>query len=439
MTKLLRLAVLAMALLGSLSAPAGAQGLIRDAEIERTLRNLSAPVFEAAGLEPDSVSIFIVNDPELNAFVAGGMNMFLNTGLLMRTDTPEQVLGVIAHETGHIAGGHLSRTGDAFQQAAATQILSALLGAGAAVLGAPQVGTAVIAGGATVAERGFLKFSRSQEQSADQAALAYLDDVEVTSQGLLEFFGTLESQRFLSGSRQDAYLRTHPLTRDRIRLIEAHLRRSPYKDAMLNEAVRADHERMVAKLVGFLQDPHVVLQDIRGEDNPSIYARAVATYRLPDMDSALGMVDQLIEQKPDDPYYHELRGQILFENGRIEPARQAYAKALDLAPYEPLIRFGLARCLMERGQRGDMAEAAVHLEEVVQEEPRNAQAWRQLGIAYGRTGEEGPSQLALAESAFITGQFDDARLYLNRADANLPQKGPQRLRLLDLQAALEAL
>ena len=90
---------------------------------------------------------------------------------------------MIAHETGHIAGGHLSRTMQAQQNAGISSIAGVLLGAAAAVAGAPQLGTAIIAGGATVAQSGFLKFSRGQEQAADQAAVTYLRALQMSPRG----------------------------------------------------------------------------------------------------------------------------------------------------------------------------------------------------------------------------------------------------------------
>ncbi len=189
------------------------------------MQRFTTPILEAAGLGAGSVRIYIVNDKQLNAFVAGGMNLFLNTGLLMRTETPDQLIGVIAHEVGHIAGGHLSRVNEPQSKAAAEAILAAVLGAATAAVGAPGLGTAIIAGGMQYAQAGLMRFSRGQEQSADQAALTYLDRTGVSAQGLAQFFQILESQNVLAVSSASPWLTSHPLTRDRIDFIESHVAR----------------------------------------------------------------------------------------------------------------------------------------------------------------------------------------------------------------------
>ena len=239
-------------------APAKAQGgfkVIRDVEIEVMLRDMTDPILEAAGISRGAVDLYIVQDKALNAFVAGGQNLFLNTGLLMRTDHPGQLAGVIAHEVGHIAGGHLSRVGGARDRAVAEVILSTVLGAAAAVAGAPALGTAIIAGGQTVAQGEFLSFSRSQEQAADQAGVSYLRRIGVSSAGLGEFFHILDNQSLLSASRTNPYLRSHPLTRDRIRFVESQVEPQANGDPGYPAEWEIAHSRMVAKLAAFLGDP----------------------------------------------------------------------------------------------------------------------------------------------------------------------------------------
>ena len=244
-----------LALLPYASARAQTISLIRDAEIEETLRQISGPILDAAGLGRNSVRMYIVNDPQLNAFVAGGSNLFLNTGLLMRTENVGQVAGVIAHEVGHIAGGHLSRVAGAQRRAAAEMILATVLGAAAAVAGAPGLGTAIITGGQSYAQNNLMRFSRSQEQAADQAAVSYLDRAAISSAGLAEFFKTLENQNVLAVSRTNPYLQTHPLTRDRIRFVENHVAGEGGRFSDLPPGWPLAHGRMVVKLQAFLLEP----------------------------------------------------------------------------------------------------------------------------------------------------------------------------------------
>jgi predicted Zn-dependent protease len=430
---LLVLAALCVAL------PAWAASLIRDAETEAVIDAIAHPIFTAARLDPESIDVYILNDEKLNAFVAGGQNLFLNTGLIMRTSGPDELAGVIAHETGHIAGGHLSRTQDAQANAGISSIAGMLLGAAAAVAGAPELGTAIMAGGATVAQRNFLKFSRTQEQAADQAAVTYLHSLRMSPEGLLAFFHVLETQNLRINADGSVYLRTHPLTRDRITFLEQQTAQSPYRDAKPNPTLVTAYDRVVAKLDGFLANPAQVLQRRTGDSVPDRYARAIAYYRQPDLPKALGLIDGLIADYPQDPYFHELMGQMLFENGRvkesIEPNRQALRYRSDAAP----LRYGLARSLLESGDERDLAEAAALLKDVVRVEPTNAGAWRFLGVAEGRLGHEGPSAMALAEQAVLVRNRKDAELYLRRAEQFVGPDDPDWFRMQDLARAVEEL
>ena len=425
-----------MALLPYGPARAASVSLIRDAEIEATLAQMAGPILEAAGLGRDEVSIYIVSDNQLNAFVAGGMNLFLNTGLLMRTEHAGQLAGVVAHEVGHIAGGHLSRVGGAQRRAAAEMILATVLGAAAAVAGAPALGTAIITGGQSYAQSGLMQFSRSQEQAADQAAVGYLDRVGISSAGLAEFFHVLENQNVLAVSRSNPYLQTHPLTRDRIIFVESRIRGEGAGD--LPAGWPTAHGRMVVKLQAFLLDPREVLQRYQGDDTLlGRYATAIALYRLPDLPAALKSIEALLAEYPDDPYFYELKGQMLFENGRVEEAIAPYRKAVELKPDAPLLRIGLAQALIESNMPGANGDASAHLEEAVAREPTNASAWRLLGIAQGRNGLEGVSNLSLAEYALLIGKQDDARLYAHRAEGKIDPSDPAWLRLQDVLRAIE--
>ena len=417
-------------------ARARSVSLIRDAEIERTLQRFTAPILEAAGLGSDAVRLYIVNDPQLNAFVAGGMNLFLNTGLLMRSEDPSQLIGVVAHEVGHIAGGHLSRVGTAQRKATAEMILAAVLGAATAAVGAPGLGTAIIAGGQSYAQEGLMRFSRGQEQAADQAALTYLERAGVSARGLAEFFRILENQNVLAVSRVSPYLQSHPLTRDRILFVENHV--ADRSAVALPDGWAEAHARMVAKLRAFLNDPREVLATYR--DDQSLigrYARAIARYRLPDLQQAIEEIDGLLAEHPGDPYFHELKGQMLFENGRVDAAVAPYREAVRLAPDSALLRIGLAQALIESGSPGGISEAADHLEEAIQRESSNAMAWRLLGIAEGREGQQGLSDLAFAEYALLVGKPEDARLYARRAEDKIAASDPAWLRLQDILRVLE--
>ncbi|MEZ5932508.1 MAG: M48 family metalloprotease [Alphaproteobacteria bacterium] len=420
-------------------AQAGAQSgfkVIRDVEIETYLNDITNPILDAAGISRGTVNLYIVQDKTLNAFVAGGLNLFINTGLLTRAEHPGQLAGVIAHEVGHIAGGHLSRVGGAQQRAVGEVILSTVLGAAAAVAGAPALGTAIIAGGQTVAQHDILRFSRGQEQAADQAGVSYLRQVGVSAAGLAEFFHILDEHSLLSATTENPFLRSHPLTRDRIRFVEAQVQ--PPKDGgpgyPSEWAIR--HERMVAKLEAFLDDPRRVLQKATSDSLTDRYRRAIALYRLPDLENAVAEIDALIADHPDDPYFRELKGQMLFENGRVEAAIAPYREAVRLKPV-PLLQIGLARALIESGSGDAGREAIDLLKAAVSGEPGNAGAWRLLGIAQGQAGEEGDASLSLAEWALLSGKADDARLHAKRAEARIKPNDPGWLQLQDILRAIE--
>ena len=422
-------------------AEAGAQKLsfIRDAEIENTIRTYAAPLFQAAGLEPSDVRIYLVNDRSLNAFVAGGQRLFINTGLIMRSKHAGQVIGVIAHETGHIAGGHLSRLQAAIANSTAQSILALVIGAAAVIgTGRGDVGAAIVAGGQSMGLRSFLHYNRTQESAADQAALRFLDATGQSSRGLLEFMELLGAQDLLSADRQDPYLRTHPLSRERVDAVQAHLSRSPNRDKAQPARIQELHRRMLAKLYAFLEPVPRTLRRYADSDTglAARYARAIAYYRKPDLGKALPLIDGLIAERPEDPYFHELKGQMLFENGRAAEALKPYETAVRLLPRSPLLRRGLAQVQLELGDPALIEPAIRNLRAALQRDAETPFTWRQLAIAYGRRGDMGMSAVALAEEALLKGDARQARYHAGKAGKLLPRGSIGWLQAQDiLQAA----
>ena len=419
------------------AAPSEARSLsmVRDAEIEETLRLYANPVFRAARLSPESIRLHLVNSDQVNAFVSNGMRIFLYTGLLRVSESPGQVIGVIAHETGHIVGGHLARLKGEVESRTAQAILSTALGAAAGIAtGDPRVAQAVISGGVTLAERGLLRHSRTEESAADQAALQYLDRSKISSRGFAEFLGILENRESIAGGNRDVYRRTHPLTEDRIQIVRDHTARSPWADADLPDKFHRRHARMVAKLDGFLSPPEETLARYDASDKgvAARYARAIAHYRIPNLGEALALIDGLIAEAPEDPYFHELRGQMLFENGRGAEALESYREAVRLAPHAGLIRVGLGRAAIEAGTRETLEEAVRNLREVVRRTPRNAGAWYWLGIAEGRSGRPALADLALAEHAILTGDVRRAASLAGRAVRKFPENSADWHRARDI-------
>ena len=437
---------LSICLVMNWAPPAAAQqsrlSLLRDAEIEHTIRIYATPIFDAAGLDPSAITLYLIDDNSLNAFVAGGMNLFINSGLLMRSRDPLEVMGVIAHETGHIAGGHLARAQEALRNASIEAIVAAVLGAAAAVVGGGDAGAAVIAGGTGVAQRSLLKYSRIQESSADHAGVSFLESAGYSSRGLLNFLGVLAGEEALLADSQDPYLRSHPLSQERIEYLRNFVEHtSRYSDKPAPPELVVLHGRMVGKLVGFLVPLGQVLRryPLSDQSLEARYARAIAYYRASDLDKALPLLDQLLAEHPEDAYFHELRGQILFENGRIAEAVDWYQRAVDLDPTEPLLRLGLAQAQLETERQDLVTPALAQLEEVVRREPRNGFAWHLLAIAYGRTDQLGMSALALSESALARNNAAEAKAQADRAMHILPENSPAWLRAQDIKSAAKRL
>lgn len=437
-------ALLAAAL--CLASPAFARNddvtFIRDAEIEHYLHALGAPVWRAAGLDPHAVSVAIIQSPEINAFVAGGQNIFFYTGLLQMTDTPDELLGVIAHETGHIAGGHLIRGTEAMKNASTEAIIGSLAAIAAGLaLGRGDVTIGALGGAQTIAERNLMSYSRMQESSADTAALGFLDKTGESSAGFLSFMKKLAAQDLLPADRQAEYMRTHPFSQDRVDAIETHLDASPYAKMTLDPKFAVMHERMKAKLLGFIQ-PETALLRYTDKDKrvPARYARAIALYRTGRPDRALPVMDSLIAEEPANPFFLELKAQILFENGHLPEATALYKKCVDLLPDEAQLRVEYAHALLESREDAKVDTAIENLLEANRLEARVPQTWRFLAAAWSLKAEkdkdikyQGLVSYALAEESLAKGQIKTARQLAEKALEKLPKGSPYWLRAQDIK------
>lgn len=435
---LIRSLVAALLLLFCAVGDARALTTVRDAETETIIREYATPIFEAAGLEPRAVRIYLVDDNSLNAFVAGGQNIFIHTGLLLNANSYTDVVGVLAHETGHIVGGHLARTRDAIGDAQTLGLLTTIVGVGAGILtGSGDLAAAAASGGSQIATRNFLSFSRTQESTADQAALRLLEANGMSARGLADFLKVLQDQELVPEKYQDPYVRTHPLSRERIDTIDAHLSRSKYSDVPPDPVLEQRHRRVRAKIFAYTYPFRTVMNKYPESDQSleARYARAFAYYRKPDFDKAVAAVDDLIEEKPDDPYFRELKGQIYFEHGKAAEAVVNYRKALELAPDTALLRVILAQALIALDDPSVLPEAEEHLEVSLLSEPRSAFAWRQLAIAYGRQDKLGESALALGEEALIRGRFEDALFQAGKAMGIFPEGSKEWIQAQDIEAA----
>ncbi|MBN8520355.1 MAG: M48 family metalloprotease [Alphaproteobacteria bacterium] len=422
-------------------APVHAQTVIRDTEIESYLQEWFAPIYQAAGMSADQVDIILVQDSKINAFVAGGANIFFYTGLIEKTDDPLEMVGVMAHELGHIAGGHTIRARAAMENASYETLLGVLVGAAAAVAtGNPGAAGAIGTGGSTMAQRGFLKTARTFESSADQFAITKLEKAGLSPQGLATFLGKLSSQELLPTSQQSEYVRTHPLTRDRIQGVEEAVSRSPHKHKSAPAAWQEQHQRLKAKLIAFITPQQIAwIYEDRDDSIAANTARAVAAYRLNQIPAALKAIDGLIAREPDNPYFYELKGQMLKDFGRLTEALPAYEKAVRLKPDAALIRTDLAHVLIETAgsNTAQFQQALTHLDVALKSEPRSTRIHRLMATALGRMGNDPAARLHLAEEAYLQRKIPYARDQLDIALKGLSPQSREWIRAQDLKQALD--
>ncbi len=438
---------LALLLAVALTAqPAMAQSVLRDAETEALLRDLADPLVEAAGLEPGNVDIVLISDPSINAFVAGGQVVYIHSGLINAADNANEVQGVIAHELGHITGGHVVSVGDGARAAQNISILSLLIGIAAAAAGAGEAGMAAVMAGQRAALGKYLAFSRVQESAADAAGAQYLSDAGISGKGSLSFFGKLLNQEYRYGRSQSdeaQFNRTHPLSGDRIARLREVYERDPAWDTPTDPQLQARFERVRAKLYGYLSEPVRTLKAFPVTDMgvPARYARAYAYHKDARVDAALAEADALLALDPDDPYFLELRGQVLLESGRPADALPDLRRATELTTSEPLIASMFGHALIATEDPANYEEAENVLRAAVVRDRLTPFAWYQLGVVYAAQGDMPRAHLASAEQQVMTRRYVEALRNAQRAEADLPKGSADWLRAQDVrlqaQAALE--
>lgn len=434
----IRILTIYMAFMLALTAagPACAASLIRDEEIEQDLRAFSAPVFRQAGISPSAVNFVLVDQNDLNAFVAGGQNIFIFTGLILRTASPDELVGVIAHETGHIANGDLIRIKTEAENISMQVLAATLLGiAVAAGTGKSEAGVAAASAAESVGQRQLLRHSRMQETAADQSGVNYLLGAQLPVSGMLSFMEKLQDQELLPDSQQIEYVRTHPLTIERVSYLQGVASSTAKRGYAFPPEWTERHRRMVAKLKGFLFPDQAMLD--KGNDLPARYGRAIALYRKGRIADSLKILDPLMKEEPKNPYFYELKGQMMLENGRVNEALAPYARAAELMPSSALIRTAYAHALLEA--KGDtkknQAEAVKQLTQSLHTEPQNIFTHHLLGIAYGKQGNEGLSRLHLAEEQLLKNNTDLAIREAKLAQASLPKNSASWLRAQDILSA----
>ena len=432
-----RLIVYILCLCALLSAPARAQSILRDAETERFLRDITDPLLLAAGLEPSSITIFLIGDSSINAFAAGGRYIGVHSGMILANDNVNELIGVLAHETCHIACQHSLRTRGAIQNAGITSILSMVLGAAAIAAGGGDAGIGLISAGQQAAQRQFLAYSRGQESEADIAGARYLEAVGVSPAGLISFFDKLRDQEILAQIRQDPYVRSHPINRTRILQLQDALERSPHKDKPPDVILSERFERIKAKLFGYISDPVQTLRTYPVSDISiaARYARVYGYHKALEWDLALEEADALIAAEPENPYFHEIKGQILFENGKVREALPVLERAVELAPNQPLIITALGQALVSTEDEDMMARAQPVLEEATRLDRGNTFAWFNLAKTYSWQGKEAHANLATAERFYAAGYAGRAAHHARMAVEAFDRGSPEWLRAQDILAA----
>jgi predicted Zn-dependent protease len=429
----------------AVSGPALAQQqrlpIVRDAEIEALVRDYARPILGAAGLQKSGIDIILVNDRGFNAFVVG-RRMFINTGALMTAETPGEIIGVIAHEAGHIAGRHQEKLRQQLERAQTMALVATLLGVGAAVGGAlsgngglAQGGTGIAAGGSEIARRTLLGYQRAEEIAADRSALTYLEQTGQSAAGMLKTFQRFQSALSLSGARVDPYQISHPMPRERIANLETLARQSRSFDKRDPAALQLRHDLMRAKIAAYTEGPAATSRLFRNDPLglPARYADAINTHLRGSPANALAKIDALIREQPRNPYFHEMRGEALVRANKPAEAAKAYGQALALDPSKSaIIQVQRGQALLSVGDKASARQAVKDIRGALDRDRENAPAYRYLAQAYGMLGEIAEAELATAEASYYSGAFQDASIFAMRAQQKFKPGSPSWVRAQDI-------
>jgi len=420
--------------------------VIRDTEAEQLLRDYTRPILRVAGLEKQNIQVVIINDSAFNAFVADGRRIFVNYGAIMQSETPNQLIGVLAHETGHLAGGHLAKMREQLAQAQTQMIIAMLLGAGAVVAGSmsgnsggglANAGAAAIAGPQEMIRRSLISYQRQQEENADRAGVKFLTATGQSAKGMYDTFSRFANESLFAGHGADPYLQSHPMPAERVAALEEIARTSPYWEKKDDPALQMRHDMVRAKISAFMERQDTVYRryPLSNESLPARYAHAISTYLHGDLRSALAQIDGLIALQPNNPYFYELRGQALLEGGRPAEAIAPLRKAVQLSNNAPLIEMLLGQALVATDNKVYSEEAITILRAAVTRETEAPLGFSQLAMAYGRKGDYAEADLASAQAAFLRGDNKTARELASRAKTRFAVGTPGWVKADDIVAA----
>ena len=420
--------------------PVAAQSILRDAETEALFNDMSRPLVVAAGLSPRSVKIVLINDDSINAFTAGGQTVYIHSGLIAAADNANQVQGVIAHELGHVADGHVVLQDAGTRPALGISLLSLVLGVAAIAAGAPEAGAGILSAGSTAAQYKFLAFTRVQESTADATGARFLQTAGVSGRGMLTFFKKLQSEEYAYGlANIDPYAQSHPLSGERIAALTADVIASPAYDTRPDLALEDRFKRVKAKLQGYVADPKATL-NLYPDTDQSVYAhyaRAYAWHKSGYPEKAESEALALLKAAPHDPYYLEIQGQILLESGQPRAALAPLREATELSRNAPLIATTFGHALIATEDKSQFPEAIRVLRQAVSRDDENPFAWYQLGTAYENTGDSARALLASAEQASINGDVRTAAYSARGAMQGLPPNSIDWIRAQDIALAAQ--
>ena len=410
------------------------RGIARDAETELFLSEMTTPIVNVANLNSSSVDLYLFNDNSVNAFVTCGQKIFVNTGLIMEFDDPSMLRGVLAHETGHIAGAHLARSDIALKKAQAPMIIAILLVIGGAVaVGDSDAVQGILLGSQQIAQGMVAKYSRGQEAAADQAAFQYLEKLGLSSKGMIDVLYNFADQEALSARNQSSRVRSHPISRQRIMALENQAVKSKFYNQRDSLELTYRYNMIRAKLEGFLKRPDDIIRKYEKNDSDyAIYASSVALYRKALTDKAIDKINILIDKYPTNPWYYELKGQILYESGKIKPSIEPYEKAVKFSTGHPLLNIALASAYLALNDKEYDIKAQNLLNNVIKKDQKNSYAWFQLAIAEARLGNIGKADLYSAERYFVLGDVNLASFHAKRSKNNLKDNGPLLMRAEDI-------
>jgi len=440
----------AIALLPVPAARAQSKGppILRDTETEQLLREYTRPILRVAGLEKQNIQMVIINDSSFNAFVADGRRIFVNYGAILQSETPNQIIGVLAHETGHLAGGHLSKLREQLANAQTQMIIAMLLGAGAIAAGSARggnagnnglanAGAAAIAGPQEMIRRSLLSYQRQQEENADRAGVKFLTATQQSPKGMYETFKRFTSESLFAARGADPYLQSHPMPAERVASLQEFASSSPYWDKKDDPALQLRHDMVRAKISAFMERPETVYRRYpqTNDSMPARYARAISTYLHGDLRSALTQIDALIQVQPNNPYFYEVRGQALLESGKPAEAIPALRKAVALSNNAPLIEMLLGQALVGADNKAYTDDAVRILRAAVAREPEAPLGFTQLAMAYGRKGDYAEADLASAQAAYLRGDNKTARELATRAKTRFAVGTPGWVKADDIVAA----